>query len=402
VLRRDRRGPLEVVWKALAAAVVATRRFLVDACDTSASALTYYSILSFVPVLALLFAIARGFGFRVDLERLLRSSFEGNAEVLDQVIGFANRAIDNARGGIITGIGVVVLLWAVIRVLGGAEAAMNRVWRVKQGRGARRMFTDYLSVLFVAPLLVVLGSGVNVFLTTGLANTFPTLAPWLERLFKLVPYALVWALFLFVYMFMPARPVRFRHAFWPAVVAGTLYQVVQWFYIRFQVGVNAYNAIYGSLAALPLLLAWLQVSWSIVLWGTELCYVARHHHFMYRDEARGDEPWLAMIEAAMKVARVVAARYAQEGGVTAETLSRELHVNAGKLQLVLDEMVERDVLVATGTGDDARYLPARDPRSTPEADLFLRLSRVDESKDEEWKRRFSAAIRSGFKEGYEG
>ncbi|MDR2131649.1 MAG: YihY/virulence factor BrkB family protein [Odoribacteraceae bacterium] len=396
VLRRDRRGGWEFARKSFSVLVVSVHRFLADGCNMSASALTYYSILSFVPVLALLFAIAKGFGFRVDLERLLRSWFEENTVVLDRVMEFANRAIDNARGGVITGIGILILLWAVIRVLNSAEVAMNRVWRIGRGRGARRILTDYLSVLFIAPLLVVLGSGVNVFLTTSLESYLPALAPRVERLVALLPYVLVWALFLFLYMFLPAVPARFRHAFWAALVAGTLYQVVQWFYIRFQVGISSYNAIYGSLAALPLLLAWIQLSWSIVLWGAELCYIFRNRHFMYRDEARGDEPWLSMIEAAMRITRVVVERYAREGAVSSLELGRELEMNADKLRRVLDEMVERRLLVVTGTGDGARYVPARDYRHLSEADLFIALSRVEESRDERWKERFIAAIRAGF------
>jgi membrane protein len=396
VLRRDRRGAVELVHKALSMVVVSVNRFLDDACATSASALTYYSLLSFVPVIAVLFAIAKGFGFRVDLENLLRSYFDENVVVIDQVMEYANRAIENARGGVITGIGIFILLWAVVRVLNSTEAAMNRIWRLKRGRGLRRVFTDYLSVLFIAPLLVMLGSGVNVFLTTGLETYLPELAPWGERLFKMLPYLLVWVLFIFIYMFMPATPVRFRHAFWAALVAGTLYQVVQWFYIRFQVGVNAYNAIYGSLAALPLLLAWVQLSWSIVLWGAELCYISRNRHFIYRDEARGDEPWLAMIEAAIKIMRFVTSRYALEGGVTAAEVARQLRTSAGKARLILEEMVERRVLVVTGTREEARYLPARDYHATSEADLFIALSRVEESRDERWRERFIATIRSGF------
>ena len=396
VLRRERGGPREVFLKMLSALVVSVHRFLGDGGGMSASALTYYSILAFVPLVALLVGVAKGFGFRVDLENLLRSFFEENASLLDHLMEFANRAIDNARGGLITGVGVFILLWAVIRALNSAESAMNRVWRIRKGRSAGRMLADYLSLLFIAPLLVVLGSGANVFLTTSLETYLPVLTPWVERLVALLPYLLVWILFLLLYMFMPATPVRFRHAFRGALVAGTLYQVVQWFYIRFQIGVSAYNAVYGSLAALPLLLVWVQVSWSILLWGAELCYISRYRHFMYRDETRGDEPWLAMIETAMKITRVIVDRYAKQGATSLPEIAKQLDMNAGRLQLILDEMVERRVLVTSGAGENTRYLPARDFHQLSEADLFITLSRVEESKDEGWKERFMAAIRAGF------
>ncbi|MDR2413911.1 MAG: YihY/virulence factor BrkB family protein [Odoribacteraceae bacterium] len=401
VLRRDRHTPRDTARETLSAIIVSAHRFTGDGCGIAASALTYYTILSFVPLVALLFAIAKGFGFRVDLENLLRSRFEENTPLLEQLLEIANRAIENTRGGIITGIGIFILLWAVIRVLNGAETAMNRVWRIKRGRGPRRLLADYLSLLFIAPLLLILGSGLNVFLTTSLETYLPALAPWIERLFSLLPYLLVWALFLLLYMYMPATPVRFRHAIRGAIIAGTLYQVIQWIYIRFQVGVSSYNAIYGSLAALPLLIVWVQLSWSVLLWGAELCYISRYRHFMYRDETRGDEPWLALIETAMKITRLIVERYTREGPVTLLEIAKQLEMNAGRIQLVLDEMVERGALVATTNGENTRYLPARDYRHLSEADLFIVLSRVEESKDEHWKERFTSAIRAGFTEPWD-
>lgn len=191
-----------------------------------------------------------------------------NQEFAGQLLGYVTKAIDHAKGGLITGVGIVILLWSVIKVLNSTEMTMNRIWGVRKGRSLRRMFTDYFSIIFIAPILMILVSSLNLFMTTsGWQESFPLISSFLKVLIKLLPYMLVWMLFIFLYMFMPATPVKFKHAFVAAMIAGTVYQIIQWFYLRFQIGMSSYSAIYGTLAALPLLLVWLQLSWSVVLWG---------------------------------------------------------------------------------------------------------------------------------------
>lgn len=292
ILRKDwKRSTIfgDMFLKILAVLVISGHRFIKDSCIVSASALTFYSVLSLVPIVALVLGIAKGFGVYSLLENQLHQQTFTNPEIVDFVLQFANQALENTQGGLITGIGIVFLLWAVIKVLGNTELAMNQIWGVVRGRSVTKKFTDYLSIMFIAPIFVVLISSINVFLTSNLQTIamedgFLSYASSLIiTLLNFLPFILVWMLFIFLYMFMPTTRVRFKYALLAGIVAGSVYQVVQWFYIRFQIGVSSYNAIYGSLAALPLLLVWLQLSWSIVLWGTELCYIMKNRHFMFRD-----------------------------------------------------------------------------------------------------------------------
>ena len=280
VLRRD--WHISTFWKDIllrivAVIVVSLDRFVKDASTISASALTFYATLSFIPVIALVLAIARGFGAAKALEDWLKGHTYTNPEVMEWVMGVANKALENSQSGIIAGFGIVLLLWSVVRMLSSTELAMNRIWGVEKGRSLTKKFTDYLSILFIAPILVVLISSMNVFMMSNLQEyameegLIRYASAALKAVVALIPYVLVWFLFVFLYMFMPTTPVKFKYALIAGIIAGTVFQVVQWFYIRFQIGVSSYNAIYGGLAALPLLLVWLQLSWSIVLWGTELC-----------------------------------------------------------------------------------------------------------------------------------
>lgn len=400
VIRRDygnRFVLTEFVQKSLSIVVVSLNRFVKDVGTLSASALTFYSILAFIPLVALVFAIAKGFGAGEALQGELLKHMQSSPELAGYIIDFANNALANTRGGVLTGVGIVILLWAVIKMLHSTELAMNRIWGIRKGRNIRRMFTDYLSIMFIAPILMIVVSSLNVYLSSNLETYLPVAGSIILRLLKLLPYVLVWLLFIFLYMFMPATPVKFKHALIAGVVAGTVYQIVQWFYIRFQVGVSSYNAIYGGLAALPLLLVWLQLSWSVVLWGTELCYIFRNRHFMYKSELLRDTSWMETTEWAVKIVRYVARVYVSHGGgPSLGMLNKELKMDTGKLRLILQELVDRHILVEAKEDEDYFYYPAMDFHFLSVGDIIIHLSRVEESTDEVWKREFMEAIRVGY------
>lgn len=406
VLRRDWRISTfltDVVLKTLAVAVVSIDRFVKDASTISASALTFYSTLSFIPVVALILAIARGFGAAKALEDWIKDQTYTNPEVMEWVVGIANKALDNTQSSLITGFGIILLIWSVVRMLSSTELAMNRIWGVKKGRTLVKKFTDYMSILFIAPILVVLISSINVFMMSNLQDyameegflSYASVA--LKALFALIPYVLVWFLFVFLYMFMPTTPVRFKYAIVAGIVAGTVFQIVQWFYIRFQIGVSSYNAIYGGLAALPLLLVWLQLSWSIVLWGTELCYIMRNRHFLYRNAMNADNRWVDNVEVTIKMLRYISEQFTHnQGSPTLAMICKKLRMSSSKVRVVLQELVDQKILVEVRDDDDVSYYPAVDFHRLALSDIITRLSHLDESRGEEWKLRFVEAMKREF------
>ncbi len=406
ILRKDWRGVAlfrGLLLRGMAILVISVNRFVGDACMVSASALTFYSVLSFIPIVALVLGIAKGFGVGKVLEQQIREQTFTDPQVMDFVVQFANHALENTKGGLITGLGIMILLWSVIKVLGNTELAMNRIWGIKRGRKLTRKFSDYLSVMFIAPILLTLISGINVFLTSNLQTIAveegfllyaSSLIIWLVNV---LPYLLVWFLFVFLYMYMPATPVKFKYAILAGIIAGTVYQVMQWFYIRFQIGVSSYNAIYGSLAALPLLLVWLQLSWSIVLWGTELCYIFRNRHCMYLNSLDRESRWIENVGQAVKILKYISDEYMQnKGGVTLGQISKKLKISTSKLQIVLHELVEKSVLAGWREDDDIVYLPLRDLHQLSMADVINRLANVDTQMEKGWERRYADAIEKEF------
>lgn len=408
ILRKDwQRSTLlaDIALKGVAIVVVSVSRFIKDAGMVSASALTFYSILSFVPFVAMALGIAKGFGAGKILEEQIRKQAFTNPEIMDFVVQFANHALENTKGGVITGLGIVLLLWSVIKVLGNTELAMNRIWGVRKGRTLTKKFTDYLSIMFIAPILVILIGSINVFLTSNL-QTIAMEEGFLRYagsviigLLNFVPFLLVWVLFIFLYMYMPTTPVRFKYAVVAGIVAGSVYQIVQWFYIRFQIGVSSYNAIYGSLAALPLLLVWLQLSWSIVLWGTELSYILRNRHFIYRGAVEGENKWADQVDQAVRILNYISEEYMQnKGGPTLSMISKKLKINTSKLRIVLQELIDKKILAEIRADDDTSYLPVIDLHNLSMADIINRLSYMESRKEAGWEKRFVEAINQEFGE----
>ena len=274
-------------WKAasirvLRALTVAVSEFFGDQCALRASALTFYTLLSVVPVFAVIFGIAKGFGLEKILEKELMEQMAGQEQALERILTFSRNMLENTKGGLIAGVGVVLMFWSAIKVLGQIESALNAMWDVRGQRSWGRRFSDYLAVMLIAPILLLVAGSASVFIRTqfdAIAGRFEIvgmLGPLVLHALRLTPLILVWALFTLIYMAMPNTRVPFGAAAVGAAIGGLLYQLVQWVYLGLQIGAAKQNAIYGSFAALPLFLAWVQASWTIVLFGAELCYAVQH------------------------------------------------------------------------------------------------------------------------------
>jgi len=271
-------GTKAILIKQLRMVLASLKGFNEDECQLKASALTFYSLLSIVPVLAMAFGIAKGFGFAQMLETQIVEKLQGQEQVASQAINFANALLENTKGGVVAGVGVAVLFWSVIKVLGNIEKSFNAIWGVKEARSIGRKFSDYLSIMLLCPVMLISAGSITVFISTQIAAITENVAllgffsPVIFFLLKLLPYCVLWLLFSFIYIFMPNTKVNLKSGILGGIVGGTIFQIAQGAYIFFQVGVAKYNAIYGSFAALPLFLVWLQISWLIVLFGAEVSF----------------------------------------------------------------------------------------------------------------------------------
>lgn len=243
------------------------------------AALTFYSLISIVPVLALVFAVVKGFGLADNLADNLYALLPQMPEVVDYMVTFANNTLARTNGGVVAAISIVTLFWAVIRVFESIETNFNKIWEVKSTRNLVRKYSDYITVVVIAPLLWIIATSIGAYAKDMLGIDG---AWWLRTLSKLLSLVFVWAMFTFVYLVLPNTKVRFRSALLASVFAGTGFYVFQALFVFLMRWMTSYSAIYGSFAALPLFLLWMQNSWSILLLGCELS-------FALQNEKRYDE-----------------------------------------------------------------------------------------------------------------
>ena len=243
------------------------------------AALTFYTLISIVPVLALVFAVVKGFGLVDTLVNNLYTLLPQMPEVVDYIVDFANKALARTQGGVVATVSLLTLFWAVIRMFESIEANFNKIWEVKSTRNLVRKYSDYITVVIVAPLLWIVATSISSYARQVLGVDGNM---WLQLGSKAASLVLVWAMFAFVYLVLPNTKVRLRSAVLAGIMAGSCFFAFQAIYVYLMRWMTSYSAIYGSFAALPLFLLWMQNSWSILLLGCELS-------FAIQNEKRFDE-----------------------------------------------------------------------------------------------------------------
>ncbi|MBM4149615.1 MAG: YihY family inner membrane protein [Lentisphaerae bacterium] len=380
--------------KALRATHLMFRGFRDDDCPLHASALTLSSLMALVPILALSLALARAFGdeetgkvrmrnavaeWTRTFERVPVESVGGDGgvalgEQIDGLIVYCFDRVDQISFKTLGSVGLVLLVWMVVQVLGSVEAAFNRVWGVRKGRSVWRRFTDYLSVLFVLPLLILAASSVPVadiatrHLGEGQAELLRTLldSGLLKGMLMVVFSTLSFG---FLIIFMPNTTVKARAALSGGFVAALLF--LGWLRLcaAFQVGVARYGAIYGGFAVVPIILAWAYVSWEIVLFGAEAAFAVQNCTTYRLEGGAAHASVRARLVLALSVV-VEAARGMRSGsgGFSPSLLAKERGVPVRFLNDVVDVLVGAGLL-AEVAGDTGCFVLLRSPETLKARDV---------------------------------
>jgi len=362
-------------------------RFTKDRLVNKASALTYSTLLAIVPILAILFAIARGFGFDNLMENQVRTGFGGHNETTEVILQFVNSYLSQTKSGIFIGVGLIMLLWTVINLISSIEITFNRIWEIKKARSMYRKITDYFSMFLLMPILIVISGGLSIFMSTTLKyiEDFVLLAPILKFLIRLIPFVLTWFMFTGLYIYMPNTKVKFKPAFISGILAGTAHQAFQFLYISGQLWVSRYNAIYGSFAALPLFLLWLQISWTICLFGAELTYAGQNiRNFSFDKDTRNISRRYRDFVATL-IMSLIAKRFEQDvKPYTAEEISEECQIPIRLTHQTLYELQEINLLheVVDEKDEEIGYQPSMDINKL---NVALLLDRLDTHGSEDFK-----------------
>ena len=254
--------------------ILTIRFFTEKRVMAEAAALTYSSLLAIVPILAVVFAIARGFGYNKYIETWFLNAFSSQPEAASIIVGFVNSYLVHIRSGIFLGVGLIFMLYTVLMLVNNIEETFNQIWQVSNGRPIIRSLINYLAMFLLFPIIIIVSMGLSIFMATiaDKMDDYVFLRPVISKQLDLLPFILHSVLFIILYVYMPNTKVKFSCAIVPGILAGIAMQVLQLIYIHAQIWVTGYNAIYGSFAALPLFMLWVQFSWTICLFGAQLTY----------------------------------------------------------------------------------------------------------------------------------
>ena len=338
---------------------LAINGFNEDKCLTKATALTFYTLFSIVPILALAFAISKGFGLEKNLQEMISGNYPEYKEVLDQAFVSAGKLLSTAKGGVIAGFGIVLLLWSVLKLLVSIEDNFNEIWEIKKGRTWVRKLTDYLTVMLIGPVFLIVAGGLTVAIQTKVGS-IEILGYASTILIKLIAYSLIVAVFMFLYIILPNTKVNFRSAVVAAVISTILFELLQWAYVKFQIGANQLNAIYGGFAALPLFLIWLQYSWYIVLFGAEIAFANQNvDHYELDNEIKKLSIRYKKVIALM-IANIVAKGFYQgDKAMTSIQIAEKLDLPVRLARTIINEFVECGIFIEmkTDTEKEIVYQP---------------------------------------------
>jgi len=362
-------GKKSFLLRQLRLVLLAARGTREDRLQLRASALTFYTLLAIVPIMAMAFAIAKGFGFETSLEERLLQEFPGHEAVMTQVVTYAQNLLERTKGGMIAGIGVIVLFWAAINVLSHIEQSLNDIWDVKKSRSIWRKFSDYMAIMVISPVLVLLSGSVTVYIKTQVISVVEhisllgEISPLIFTILKFLPFAMIWILFSLIYLLMPNTKVRLTSGLLAGFIAGGLYQILQLTYLNFQFLIAKYNAIYGSFAALPLFLIWLHLSWMIVLFGAEISFAHQNIGTFEFDQESRQVSFNMKKLLALMISHLVVQRFAGAGTpYTMTQMSGRLEIPIRLVHRVVADLTESGILseVESDEPDEPAFQPAVD------------------------------------------
>ena len=325
------------------------------------AALTFFSLMSLVPMLALAFGIIKGFGLETALENYLFERFSGDEALIRYILDFANNVLVRTSGGLVAASGLLVLIWAAVRVFGNVENAFNTIWEVQKTRSLTRRASTYEAVIFVIPLLAVLLALVLSYIRTLIAHYASI--PY-SVLYAIGSFAVLWLLFTGAYKIIPNTKVRFRHAAMAALIAAVAFSVFQLIYVTLQSGVSSYNIIYGSFAAVPLFLLWVQTSWQIVLFGAELSFAYQNVESFVQEQDAASISYDNRRKVMLAALTVVIRSFMRgEGGISSEAVARELKLPVRLVRDINYTLDTAELILPISSEKSQKtkmYVPARD------------------------------------------
>ena len=358
--------PKKRLWyRVLQTVILVARGFKNQALVVRANSLSFSLLFAFIPMLALIYAIAKGFGFEEMVSQQLAGSFLAEANVAPVLLEWVERYLETARGGLFVGIGLVVLIWAVYAFFNMLENSFNSIWNVKKTRSFARRMTNYVMTLLLVPILVVVTSGISIFLnsTEILASVLSAIEPLRKFMLRFIPFVATSAVFTWIFTAIPSTQVKFSSAIIPGVLMGFFYQVVQALSMFLVVLFTRMSIVYGAFSAIPLVLIWLHITCWLLLIGAELAFAIQNNElFAYERDLETISPRYKDY-VMLYLLSVIIRRFEQgEQPETAHEMATANQLPIRLVQQLLARLEETNIVrrVLSEQEEDPAFVPAMD------------------------------------------
>lgn len=343
--------------------ILSIKGFNEDEVNMRANSLTYSFMFALVPILAMMIAVARGFGFESVIENYLNSSFLSNYNIVPTIMEFVQKYLETAKGGVFIGIGIFILLWAIYSFFRNVEMSFNAIWQVEKSRQIITQLTSYITILMAVPILMIASSGISITVNTTI-DGLERLSTLNQYLLRLVPWLSSWLIFTIMYWLIPNTKVHFTSALIPGILIGTIVQILQMASVYIILFLGRTSVVYGTFAAIPLLLTWVQWTCLAILFGAELSYSIQNSEvFDYKSDldkmSRRYKDYLTLYICYLVVRRF-------ENGDTplsAHAIAQEQHLPLRMVNNLLMRLVESHLLIEVHPAsekEEATFLPAMD------------------------------------------
>jgi membrane protein len=364
--------------------VLAARGFTNDKVQLRASALTFYSLLTVIPFMAIAFSIAKGFGFDTTLEDVIKEKLHSHEEVVTWMLTNSRNILGTTKVGIMAAIAAIMLVYSVMSLLHHIENSFNHIWQIKSSRPWYRKFTDYLTIMVIAPVFIIFSGSLTGFISIGLdkyMQNAPILAffkPIISFLIRFIPYFISWILMTVMFIIMPYTKVKFVPALISGIITGTIIQLLQLLYWELQWGITNKNVIYGSFAAFPLLMIWLQATWTTVLLGAELSFANQNvSRYAHESEALNISNYQKRALILLIMQLIIQNFSSGENPISAEYIASKLRVPVRVVREILQELSSIRIISEIHVNEEKEgvYQPALDINKLTIGYVFSKLDR---------------------------
>jgi membrane protein len=357
----------------------AGRLFIKKELIDYATSLAFSTIFAIVPMVALLFAIAQGFGFGNYIESSVRDVFSSQPQIAEEILNLSKSYLTNAQGYVVIGFGIILMLYSITMLIRNVEHVFNMIWDVESYRPLKRMLTEYVAMLFILPILIIIISGINIF-SYNVANSlqgYEMLGPMAKFLIQISPFLFMTVVFICMYVLIPNTRVRVSTAILPAILASLFMSALQYIYVHGQILLSSYNRIYGSLAALPLFMLWMLFVWYIILFFAQYNYASQNHEdFMFNLQSSHVSHRYRMRMSAV-ILKMIFKRFANgESPMTAFDIKKATNYPISIIKELLTQLCRANILsenITAKSEDESTYQPAEDIARISLAEMIKRM-----------------------------